>query len=276
MRRPLVVANWKMHKTVGESLDFVRSFRDECRWNDFCQVVLCPPFTSLYPVAQALQGTNITLGAQDLFWKDQGAYTGEISPLMLKDVGCQFVIIGHSERRGRFGKPDPELQEGELRSFFSESDQSVHKKILSAVRHQIRPIFCVGETLQEREEGITEEVIARQLGGGLTGAGADQMALVSIAYEPVWAIGTGKVCDASEAQRICRLIRDRLAEGFGRQVAESIRILYGGSITPENIEGLASQPDIDGGLVGGASLNPDSFCKIVEIVDRVRGRRAES
>ncbi|MDW8121492.1 MAG: triose-phosphate isomerase [Armatimonadota bacterium] len=270
MRKPLVVANWKMHKTVGEALSFVDFFLPQISESDFCEIVLCPPFTALWAVAQRLAGTTLQLGAQDLFWKDQGAFTGEISPVMLRDVGCSFVIIGHSERRGRFGKPDPEVEEPDLSILFSETDRSVNKKIHAALTKGLKPIVCVGETLAERQDGKTEEIVDRQVKRALREITQEQAVHLTVAYEPVWAIGTGQVCDAQEAQRICRLIRDLLTQEFGKAVAEQVRILYGGSITPENIEELSRQPDIDGGLVGGASLNPDSFARIVQTVYAVK------
>jgi triosephosphate isomerase len=265
MREPVVAANWKMHKTVGEAVAFVDAFLPAIQEIPPCTVVLCPPFTALWAVGQRLQGTQVALGAQNLFWREQGAFTGEISPIMLRDVGCSFVIIGHSERRGRFGKLDPELEDAQLRSIFGETDASVNRKLHAALRHDLTPILCVGETLAEREAGQTDAVISHQLRQALDGLTAEQVKRLIVAYEPVWAIGTGKVCDAPEANRVCGLIRHLISEQFG-DVAQQVRILYGGSITPDNIADLAAQEHIDGGLVGGASLNPESFATIVKTV----------
>ena len=268
MREPVVAANWKMHKTVGEAVAFVDAFLPAIQEIPSCTVVLCPPFTALWAVGQRLRGTQVALGAQNLFWREQGAFTGEISPIMLRDVGCSFVIIGHSERRGRFGKPDPELENAQLRSIFGETDASVNRKLHAALRHDLTPILCVGETLAEREAEQTDAVIAHQLRQALDGLTAEQVKRLVVAYEPVWAIGTGKVCDAPEANRVCGLIRHLISEQFG-DVAQQVRILYGGSITPDNIADLAAQEHIDGGLVGGASLHPESFAPIVKTVAKM-------
>lgn len=276
MRRPIVAANWKMNKTVREALAFVEAFVPKVeKVSEGCSIVLCPPFTALYAVGQSLKGAPISLGAQDLFWRKQGAFTGQISPLMLCDVGCTFVIVGHSERRGRFGKPDPELEDPQLRCVFGETDVTVNRKIHAALDHGLTPILCVGETLSERESGQTEEVIRGQLRWALEGLTVEQARRLVIAYEPVWAIGTGKVCDAGEADRICGLIRSFLGELFGSGVAEGVLVQYGGSITPENIADLARRPNIDGGLVGGASLDPDRFASIVQKVAEAKGRMGD-
>ncbi len=266
MRTPVVAANWKMHKTIGEAKAFVEAFLPLVDGVENCTIVLCPPFTALAAVSEMLKGTSIALGAQDLFWREQGAFTGEISPVMLTDVGCRFVIIGHSERRGRFGKPEPELEDPQLRSIFGETDASVNKKVHAALAHGLTPIVCVGETLAERDQGRTDEVVSAQLRKALDGLTAEQAAQVVIAYEPVWAIGTGKVCDAPEANRVCGFIRQIIGDLLGSETAQAVRIQYGGSITPENIPDLAAQEHIDGGLVGGASLKPDSFAAIVRTV----------
>jgi triosephosphate isomerase len=272
MRTPVVAANWKMHKTISEARAFVEAFLPLVSGVDNCTIVICPPFTALSAVAEMLKGTNIALGAQDMFWREQGAFTGEISPVMLTDVGCSFVIIGHSERRGRFGKPEPELEDAKLRSVFGETDESVNKKVHAALAHGLTPIICVGETLAEREQGLTDEIVGTQLRKALDGLTVEQASKVVIAYEPVWAIGTGKVCDAPEANRVCGLIRNIIGNMFGETVAQSVRIQYGGSITPENIPDLAAQEHIDGGLVGGASLKPDSFAAIVKTVAQAKRR----
>lgn len=266
MRTPVVAANWKMNKTIREATAFVEAFIPMVRDLDNCVIVLCPPFTALYAVGEMLFGTNLALGAQDLFWREQGAFTGEVSPVMLSDVGCTFVIIGHSERRGRFGPPDPELEDPALKSVFGETDSSVNLKVRAALAHGFTPIVCIGETLAERAEGRTDEIVGTQLRKALNGLTAEQAKQIVIAYEPVWAIGTGKVCDAPEADRVCKLVRDTIGELFGNDVANVVRVQYGGSITPENIADLAAQPNIDGGLVGGASLKPESFAAIVKTV----------
>lgn len=275
MRTPVVAANWKMHKTVGEAKAFVEAFLPLVSDVENCTIVICPPFTALLSVAEMLRGTNVVLGAQDMFWKEQGAFTGEVSPLMLTDVGCSFVIIGHSERRGRFGKLDPDLEDEKLRSIFGETDESVNKKVLVALTYGLTPIVCVGETLAEREQGLTDKIVRAQIQKALNGLTPEQASKVVIAYEPVWAIGTGKVCDAPEANRVCGLIRDTIGSLFGEAVAQSVRIQYGGSITPENIPDLAAQEHIDGGLVGGASLKPDSFAAIVKTVARAKSQHRD-
>ncbi len=272
MRKPAVAANWKMNKTVGESVAFVEAFLPSVREVENVAIVLCPPFTALFAVGERLKGTNIALGAQDLFWQRQGAFTGEVSPVMLKDIGCTFVIIGHSERRGRFGKPEPELEDPHLRSVFGETDASVNRKVHAALAHELVPIVCVGETLTEREAGLTDEIVSTQLLKALDGLTKEWAKQIVIAYEPVWAIGTGKVCDAPEANRVCGLIRNIVGELFGAETAQAVRVQYGGSITPENIAELAAQPHIDGGLVGGASLKPESFAAIVQTVSKAKGR----
>lgn len=272
MRVPVVAANWKMNKTVGEAREFVKAFLPLIENVENCNVVICPPFTALAAVSEMIKGTKVALGAQDMFWREQGAFTGEISPVMLTDLGCSFVIVGHSERRGRFGKPEPELEDPQLKSVFGETDASVNKKVLAALKHNLTPIVCVGETLKEREEGRTDEIVSTQLRKALEGLTPQQVSNIIIAYEPVWAIGTGKVCDAPEANRVCALIRSIIGDLFGNEAAQSVRIQYGGSITPENIADLAVQEHIDGGLVGGASLKWDSFAAIVKTVAQAKGR----
>lgn len=272
MRVPVVAANWKMNKTVGEAREFVKAFLPLIENVDNCTVVICPPFTALAAVSEMIKGTKVALGAQDMFWREQGAFTGEVSPVMLTDLGCSFVIVGHSERRGRFGKPEPELEDPQLKSVFGETDASVNKKVLAALKHNLTPIVCVGETLKEREEGRTDEIVSTQLRKALEGLTPQQVSNIVIAYEPVWAIGTGKVCDAPEANRVCGLIRSIIGDLFGDEAAQSVRIQYGGSITPENIADLAVQEHIDGGLVGGASLKWDSFAAIVKMVAQAKGR----
>jgi len=246
-RLPFIVGNWKMNKTVEESLDLVRQLKASLPNIEEVEVAVAPPFTALYAVSQELKGSSIRLAAQNLFYEEKGAFTGEVSPLMLKEIGCQYVIIGHSERR----------------QFFGETDETVNRRIKAALNQGLKPIFCMGETLEEREEGKTFSVIERQVEGGLKDIGEEVVQGVVIAYEPVWAIGTGKTATPQKAEEVHRFIRERLARLYSREIAERIRIQYGGSVTPENIKGLMNQENIDGALVGGASLKSEAFSKIV-------------
>lgn len=272
-RVPFIAGNWKMNCTIHEAVSLVEGIKAliSDTTPDQVEVAVCPPFTALHRVAQLIEGTHIRLGAQDVFWKERGAYTGQVSPVMLKDVGCTYVIIGHSERRGRFGVPDPEMSE-ELLRLFSDNDSTVNRKILAALSHGLKPIVCVGETLSERENGMTDEVVRRQVLSALYSVPAEQVENITFAYEPVWAIGTGVVCDAPEANRVIGMIRGIIADIYGKDMANNVRIQYGGSVTPENIEELALQPEIDGALVGGASLRPDSFSAIVRITMNAKRR----
>jgi triosephosphate isomerase len=246
-RLPFIAGNWKMNKTVGEALDLIRELKKAISGVKEVEVAVAPPFTALHAVRRELEGSSIRLAAQNLYWEEKGAFTGEISPLMLKEVGCQYVIIGHSERR----------------QFFGESDETVNRRIKAAAAQGLKVIFCIGETLTEREEGKTFTVIERQVSGGLKGLGEKELRTMTIAYEPVWAIGTGKTATPEQAEEVHRFIRGKVEKLYGREVAEEIRIQYGGSVTPENIKGLMNQPNIDGALVGGASLKAESFSKIV-------------
>jgi triosephosphate isomerase len=212
------------------------------------EIVVCPPFTALSAVARILVGRNVALGAQNMHWEEEGAYTGEISPRMLKEAGCRYVILGHSERR----------------HYFHETDQMVNKKLKAAIAWGLTPIVCVGEVLEEREAGITNGVVGSQIEGSLAGLDPEELAKIVIAYEPVWAIGTGRTALPEDAQQVNSLIRGLLAEKAGKIVAAAVRIQYGGSVKPENITSLMFQPDIDGALVGGASLHPDTFAAIVK------------
>lgn len=236
-----------MYKTLKEAEVLVNSLKRELYELETVDIVICPPFTLLSYLADMLESTNIALAAQDLFWEDEGAYTGEVSGKMLKDAGCEYVIIGHSERR----------------QFFAETNERVNKKIFAALKNQLLPIVCIGESLQEREKGITFTVIKEQLGAGLKGLPAEDAGKIIIAYEPVWAIGTGQVATVQQAQEVHKYIRDWLQMNYSVDASQKIRIQYGGSVKPENISGLISQKDIDGALVGGASLNADSFSAIV-------------
>ena len=246
-RLPFMAGNWKMNKTVGEALDLVRELKASLSGVQGVEVAVAPPYTALYAVHKELVGSSVHLAAQNLYWEEKGAFTGEVSPLMLKEVGCHYVIIGHSERR----------------QFFGETDETVNRRIKAALAQSLKVIFCIGETLKEREEGKTFSVIERQVDGGLRGLGEREMKNMVIAYEPVWAIGTGKTATPEQAEEVHRFIRGRLEKLYSRGVSEEIRIQYGGSVTPENVQRLMNQPNIDGALVGGASLKTESFSKIV-------------
>jgi triosephosphate isomerase len=238
-----IAANWKMNKTIAETREFLGNFIPAVEKITDVDIVVAPPFTSLSPAAGEIKDANIQLAAQDLFWEEKGAYTGEISPLMLLDAGCKHVIVGHSERR----------------QYFSEEDVIVNKKIKAAKKAGLGVIFCVGESLEEREAGKTFDVIKREVEMGLAEVDCDDLV---VAYEPIWAIGTGKTASNEQAQEVHAFIRKILGNIYGDK-AEGIRILYGGSVTPDNVDGLMACKDVNGALVGGASLKPDSFAKIV-------------
>ncbi len=249
MRTPLIAGNWKMYKTVSETVEFVNELKKLLAGEaGGVEVVLCPPHTSLGAAAEVLAGSDIKLAAQNMYWEEQGAFTGEISPLMLKEIGCKYVILGHSERR----------------QFFGETDETVNKKVKAALKHGLVPIVCVGETLEQRESGVTEKVIETQVRGALAELDQAQTASLVMAYEPVWAIGTGRTASDDDAQKVNGFIRNLLTELAGKEAAEKVRIQYGGSVKPENAAALMSKPDIDGALVGGASLKPDSFAGIIK------------
>ncbi|AIE87261.1 triose-phosphate isomerase [Fimbriimonas ginsengisoli] len=260
MRKKLVVGNWKMNMTRPEAAACVEGLVRLVGREDVA-VAICPPYLALDCVQYLLRNTSIALGAQDVFWKESGAFTGQVSANMLADVGCSYCIVGHSETRGRFGKL--EVAESTL-GYFSETDETVNLKIKALLYCSISPILCVGETLAEREAGQTDEVIASQLKGALDGIDGSEFREGVVAYEPVWAIGTGKTCDTAEAERVCGMIRSELSKIFDEDTANSIRIQYGGSVKASNAKELFSQPNIDGGLVGGASLNPNEFADIVK------------
>jgi len=247
---PVIAGNWKMHKTSAEAIALVKELAGSVANAMGREIVVCPPFTALMAVKAALDGTNIKLGAQNLSWENQGAFTGEISAPMLKDVGCEYVIIGHSERR----------------QFFAETDENVSRKLKAALAANLIPIVCVGESLSEREAGITSTVVSRQVKLGLSNLTADEAKSIIIAYEPIWAIGTGRTATPETAQETVAFIRRRLRERFGA-AADRVRILYGGSVKAANIDALMVQPDIDGVLVGGASLEAQEFARIVRFVE---------
>ncbi|MDE0298683.1 MAG: triose-phosphate isomerase [Candidatus Poribacteria bacterium] len=249
MRTPIVVANWKLNKTVGEAVEFTSALKGMVSGVDGVEVVVTPAFTALNAVASTLSGSNIHLSAQDVFWADNGAFTGEISPAMLKDVGCEYVIIGHSERR----------------QYFGETNESVNKKVKAALSYDLRPIVCVGESLEDREAGRTESVIDNHVRNGIAGISPEAMQSAVIAYEPVWAIGTGVTATPDQAQDAHLVIRSLLSELYSVELAAQVRIQYGGSVKPENTSELMTQPDVDGALVGGASLEVESFAAIARL-----------
>jgi len=262
VRRPIIAGNWKMNGTAGEAVALIQALKPLVADRRDVEVVVCPPFTALTAAAGALAGSAVGLGAQGMFWKERGAYTGQISPLMLKDVGCRYVILGHSEARGRFGTADAELTPELLRSF-GETDASVNRKAHAALAQGLTPIVCCGELLSERREGRTDAVVAEQIERGLVGIAAELVARLVLAYEPVWAIGTGEVCATDEANRVCGHIRAQVRRLFGSPAAEGVRIQYGGSVKPDNAAELLAASDIDGALVGGASLKAEDFAAIV-------------
>lgn len=248
MRRPIIAGNWKMNKTVPEAEKLAESLKNELKSVGDVDIVLCPPFTSISRVSSVIQGSNIVLGAQDVYWQDSGAFTGEVSCPMLEDLGCLYVIIGHSERR----------------IYFGETNESVNKKVKAALAHNLTPIVCVGERLEQREAGKTFEVIKDHLENGLKGVSLEEVKRIVIAYEPVWAIGTGKTATPEQAQEAHSFIRNLLKELYSGEAANLVRIQYGGSVKPDNIADLMAKGDVDGALVGGASLKLDYFVKIVK------------
>ncbi len=248
VRKKLVAGNWKMHKTVSEAVAYSCELKDAFLERGMpCEVLVGPPFTALAAVVQVFQGTPVKVAAQDVFWEPQGAYTGEISAPMLKEIGCTYVIVGHSERR----------------QYFGDTNRSVGKKIGACQREGLIPIFCLGETLEQREKGITFAIVREQLLVGLEQAESTNPERLVIAYEPVWAIGTGKTATPEQAQEVHHFIRSELAAASRDGVGEAVRILYGGSVKPRNARSLFTCADIDGGLVGGASLNKEEFLGIV-------------
>jgi triosephosphate isomerase len=247
MRSPIIAGNWKMHKTPAETCTFFEKFRPLIAGSTHCEIVICPPFVDLGAAIQSVTGSVIEIGGQNLFWAKEGAYTGEVSGPMLKAIGCRWVLVAHSERR----------------QFFGETDETASKKILAALEAGLTPIYCVGEKLEERVSGSTNRVLETQFSGGLATLTAEQFQKIAIAYEPCWAIGTGKVATPEIATEAHHFIRGQARAKFGADAAAACRILYGGSVKPDNIRGLMDQPDIDGALVGGASLDPASFASIV-------------
>ena len=247
MRKPIIAGNWKLNKNLKESVELVTLLKRSITEFDHVEVVVCPVYTALASLADVLEGSEIRLGAQDLYWEDKGAWTGQVSGPLIKDAGASFVVIGHSERR----------------QFFHETDETVNKKIKAALKCGLTPIFCVGELLAERESGKTMDVVEKQIKNGLADISAEDMKKITVAYEPVWAIGTGKVATPEQAQEVHAFIRSQIAKHFSGAVADGVRILYGGSVKADNIAGLMQKADIDGALVGGASLDAQGFSDIV-------------
>ncbi|OGG43660.1 MAG: triose-phosphate isomerase [Candidatus Handelsmanbacteria bacterium RIFCSPLOWO2_12_FULL_64_10] len=248
MRTPIVAGNWKMNRTVEGSLQLIAELLPLLKDSAGVEVVLCPPFTSLWSAHQALRASPVGLGGQDMHWEASGAYTGEVSAEMLLTCGCRYVILGHSERRAYFG----------------ETDETVNRKTLAALKAGLLPIVCVGETLQERQGNVTQQVVGRQVRGAFKGVQPADVSMVIVAYEPVWAIGTGLTATPTQAQEVHAFIRSLLTELYDTPAAASVRIQYGGSVKPDNAGELFAQPDIDGGLIGGASLQAGSFAAIVK------------
>ena len=251
MRIPFIAANWKMHKTVHEAVVFVKEFRSLVKDIEDVEIVVAPAFTAVHAAAEAARNSRVGIAAQNLHWEKQGAFTGEISAQMAREAGAEYVIIGHSERR----------------QFFGETDQSVNRKLGAALGAGLIPIVCIGETLEEREGNRTLDVLDRQIKDGFDGITGDQVAGLVVAYEPVWAIGTGRTATAAQAQEAHAHIRQRLRQWFGGPAADQCHVIYGGSVKPENTADLVGQPDVDGALVGGASLDVKGF---FEIVSRAR------
>ncbi len=247
MRKPFICGNWKMYKTIAEAVSFIAEAKPLVAGASGVEIGIGAPATALKALADAAKGTNIQIGGENCHWEKEGAFTGEIAPGMLVEAGCSFVIIGHSERR----------------QYFAETNETVNKRVRAALANGLTVIMCCGETLGEREAGKMRAVVADHVKNGLAGLSAADMAKIVIAYEPVWAIGTGKTATPEQAQEVHAIIRGILAEMFGKNVADATRIQYGGSVKPENVKEIMAQPDVDGALVGGASLKADSFAKLV-------------
>ncbi|MBI2658858.1 triose-phosphate isomerase [Candidatus Woesearchaeota archaeon] len=249
--KKLVAANWKMNKTIEEAISFVKEFKKIIKNEKNAEIIICPPFTALAALSKELKNSKINLGAQNMHFEDAGAFTGEISPLMLKDIGCKYVILGHSERR----------------EIFNENDFLVNKKIIAALKHGLKPILCIGENLEQKNQGKTKEVIEQQLKNCLKNIDKNEISKITIAYEPVWAISRGnpnhKAATKEDAEKGHKFIRGVVEKMFDKSISKNIKIIYGGSMKPENAKELLSMPNIDGGLVGNASLNAKSFAEII-------------
>lgn len=248
MRTPIIAGNWKLNNTISEAVALTTELKGLVTNCTGVEIIVAPTFTALHAVSDVLKGSNIRLAAQDVYWEDSGAFTGEVSAPMLKDAGCDYVIIGHSERR----------------QYFGETNESVNQKVKAALSHDLKPIICVGEQLEDREAGRTEKVIEDHITGGIADLSDAELLSSVVAYEPVWAIGTGKTATPAQAQEVHSLIRKLLTDAYSDEVASQIRIQYGGSVKPENAAELMAQPDVDGALVGGASLQAESFAEIVK------------
>ncbi len=248
MRKPVIAGNWKMHNTISEALDLVRGVKPQVEGVTDVEIIVSPVYTALASVAAELKGSNINVASQNIFWEEKGAFTGEVAPNMITDAGCTHAIIGHSERR----------------QYFGETDQTVNKRVKAALSVGLIPIVCVGETLEERDSGKTIAVVDVQVKGGLVELSAEDIAKIIIAYEPVWAIGTGKTATPDMAEEVHKQIRSVVADISDASIADGTRILYGGSVKPENVDDLMAQPNIDGALVGGAALKVDSFVRLVK------------
>ena len=252
MIKSIIAANWKMHKTIPEAVTFAKQLKEEFSESGNVDIVIAPPFTALSSIAEVLKDSPIHISAQNMHWEEKGAYTGEISTVMLVDAGCEFVIIGHSERRTLFG----------------ETGRMLNKKMHAALKAGLMPIFCIGETLEERESGATFTVLQKQIKEGLNNITSDDIRRVALAYEPIWAIGTGKTATPLQAQEVHRFIRETITVDLEYAHASETVIIYGGSVNPENTDSLMDQPDINGALVGGASLDFGSFADIIKISER--------
>jgi triosephosphate isomerase len=246
--KPFIAGNWKMHKTIPEAVEMVKALKEESPQLTDAELVVIPPYTMLSEVKKVIEGSTIQLGAQNIFWEEKGAFTGEVSPPMLKDAGCQYVTIGHSERR----------------QYFGETNETVNKKIKAALAHELTPIMCIGESLEEREKGNTMDKVETQINSGLEGLGKDEIRRIVIAYEPIWAIGTGVTATPSQAEEVHSFIRKNLTEKYGNEIASYAIILYGGSVKPANTYSILKENNINGALVGGASLEADSFIQITK------------
>lgn len=246
--KPFIAGNWKMHKTIPEAVEMVKALKEESPQLTDAELVVIPPYTMLSEVKKVIEGSTIQLGAQNIFWEEKGAFTGEVSPPMLKDAGCQYVTIGHSERR----------------QYFGETNETVNKKIKAALAHELTPIMCIGESLEEREKGNTMDKVETQINSGLEGLGKDEIRQIVIAYEPIWAIGTGVTATPSQAEEVHSFIRKKLTEKYGNEIASYAIILYGGSVKPANTYSILKENNINGALVGGASLEADSFIQITK------------
>jgi len=251
MRQFVIAGNWKMHKTNAEAVELAEELKSKTTSIEKTQMIICPPATALTTVYSVVRDSKIAVGAQNMYWENQGAFTGEISSDMIKSTGATYVILGHSERR----------------QYFGETDETVNKKTLHALNTGLNPIVCIGESLEQREEGITKDVIDEQLDGSMKGISADQMVKIILAYEPIWAIGTGKTATPDQAQDVHAFIRSKLEDKFDAETSQSIIIQYGGSVKPANASDLLSQPDIDGALVGGACLEAESFSEIIKAAE---------